>query len=101
MIITACVERAVTSEPVAHGEFEFSPAAVALTASQYPCVRRVRCYFRDGVARLEGRLPTYHQKQVAQETVRRVPGVRGVDNRIVVGIQKALPDRYANAASSD
>ena len=33
---------------------------------------------------LWGRVPTYHQKQVAQATVQRLAGVRGVANGIEV-----------------
>ena len=63
---------------------EYSPAVIAICASPYAAIRRIRCYVLNGVARLEGRLPTYHQKQIAQEIVRRTPGVDMVDNRIVV-----------------
>jgi len=59
--------------------------ARALRASPYVSVRRVRCHLTSGIARLEGRLPTFHLKQAAQEAVRNVDGVKAVDNRIVVG----------------
>jgi hypothetical protein len=65
-------------------EAEYPPAVIALCESNYRSIRRVRCYVRDGVARLEGLLPTFHQKQMAQEIVRRAKGVHRVDNRIVV-----------------
>jgi osmotically-inducible protein OsmY len=57
---------------------------MALRTSPYGSVRRVRCHLAGGVARLEGRLPTFHLKQAAQEAVRRVEGVKSVDNRIIV-----------------
>jgi hypothetical protein len=66
------------------GLVEYSPAVIALSRSPYAGIRRVRCFVHDGVARLDGRLPSYHQKQLAQELVRRADGVEFVDNRIVV-----------------
>jgi hypothetical protein len=71
-------------EPVFEDEAEYSPAVIALSESLYPDIRRVRCYVRDGVARLEGCVPTFHQKQLAQEIVRRTQGVKSVHNDIVV-----------------
>ncbi len=38
----------------------------------------------DGVVVLWGSVPTYYRKQVAQETVQRVAGVRGVANGLEV-----------------
>lgn len=66
------------------GDAEYSPAVIALCRSSHPAIRRVHCFVRDGVAQLEGRLPTFHQKQLAQEIVRHTEGVRRVENRIVV-----------------
>jgi osmotically-inducible protein OsmY len=66
---------------------EYSPAVIALGNSSYTGIRRIRCSLRDGVARLEGRLATYHQKQLAQEIVRRTEGVDVVENYIVVESQ--------------
>jgi hypothetical protein len=71
-------------EPVFEDEAEYSPAVTVLSESLYPDIRRVRCYVRDGIARLEGHLPTYHQKQLAQEIVRRSPGIKSIHNEIVV-----------------
>jgi osmotically-inducible protein OsmY len=47
-------------------------------------VQGVRSAFADGTLRLAGELPTFYQKQLAQEAVRRVDGVRQVVNDIVV-----------------
>jgi hypothetical protein len=71
-------------ETVFEGEAEYSPTVSSLCESPYPEIRRVRCYVRDGVARLEGRVSTFHQKQLAQEIVRRAPGVNGIHNHIRV-----------------
>lgn len=60
-------------------------AEEALRTSPYRSVRRVRCHLTDGIAKLEGKVPSFHVKQAAQETVRKVNGVQGVDNRIAVG----------------
>jgi hypothetical protein len=79
-------------EPVFEDAAEYAPALISLCESPYPDIRRVRCYVRDGIARLEGRLPTYHQKQLAQEIVSRTAGVRGVQNHIVVA---KLGDTFA------
>ncbi len=46
---------------------------------------RVSCEFSRGVLRLHGRLATYYQKQVAQESVRGIEGVTDIVNEIEVG----------------
>ena len=71
-------------EPVFEDEAEFPTDVISLNESPYLHVRRVCCHVRNGVARLEGRVPTYHQKQLAQEMVRRVPGVTAIHNHVVV-----------------
>jgi hypothetical protein len=63
---------------------ELSPATAALDDVSCLGIRRVSCLLQDGVATLEGRLPTFHLKQLAQERARRVEGVVRVDNRILV-----------------
>jgi hypothetical protein len=71
-------------ETVFEDEAEYSPAVTSLCESPYPEIRRVRCYVRDGVACLEGHVSTFYQKQLAQEIVRRTPGVKGIHNHICV-----------------
>jgi len=44
----------------------------------------VSCEYLEGVLLLQGRVPTYYLKQIAQTVVARVPGVERVDNRIQV-----------------
>ena len=45
---------------------------------------QVSCEYRQGVLSLHGRLPTYYQKQLAQEAVKGLDGVRQVVNEIEV-----------------
>ena len=47
-------------------------------------VRQVSCEFHEGGLRLRGRLPSYYQKQLAQEAVVRLEGVHQVVNEIEV-----------------
>jgi osmotically-inducible protein OsmY len=46
--------------------------------------RRVSCDCRHGVLLLQGRLPSYYQKQLAQEAVKRIDGVWEIINEIEV-----------------
>ena len=41
-----------------------------LQRSCYPAVREVRCQFDQGVLTLQGRVASYHEKQVAQTLIR-------------------------------
>jgi osmotically-inducible protein OsmY len=55
-----------------------------LRASHYKVLSRVSCQCRQGVLFLRGRLFSYHDKQVAQETVASVDGVVQVVNEIEI-----------------
>lgn len=59
-------------------------AAAVLTASGYQVLRNLQVHCDNGRVTLQGRLPTYFLKQVAQITVEQVDGVRDVDNDIRV-----------------
>jgi len=59
-------------------------ATDCLLKSLYYDVRRVLCEYDHGILFLRGRLPSFHQKQVAQEAVARVEGVTQVINEIEV-----------------
>ena len=59
-------------------------ATECLQNSPYQAVRRVLCECDHGILFLRGRLSSFHQKQVAQETVARVKGVTQVRNEIEV-----------------
>ena len=55
-----------------------------LRDSPYKAMRRVSCEYKDGLLFLRGRLFSFHEKQVAQETVAGVSGVTQVVNEIEV-----------------
>ena len=59
-------------------------AAARLRRSAYAPVRRVLCAYEDGVLVLFGQLSSYFHKQVAQEAVADLAGVRQVRNDIEV-----------------
>ena len=59
-----------------------------LCSSPYTAVRTVSCDFENGVLRLRGRLKSFHYKQLAQETVRRLAGVREIINAIEVAEER-------------
>ena len=56
----------------------------ALHASGYTQFRQLQVYFEHGRITLQGRLPTYYLKQVAQSAVLSVDGVRDIDNDVKV-----------------
>ena len=58
-----------------------------LRGSTYICVRSVACRVRDGVLTLQGRVPSYFHKQVAQTILlQRLDGPVAIDNQLrVVG----------------
>lgn len=61
-----------------------SEAQHLLAQSNYLALRRLRCEFHDGRLILNGRVPTYYLKQIAQTIVRQLPAVRRIDNRVDV-----------------
>ena len=56
----------------------------ALHASPYGRLRHLQAYCDNGRVTLQGHLPTYYLKQVAQALIDAVPGVRDVDNDVSV-----------------
>ena len=52
-----------------------------LRQSPYPVIRSIRCAFKDGVLRLDGRVHSFYQKQLAQAAVIDLPGVARIVNR--------------------
>ncbi|TWT78116.1 hypothetical protein Pla123a_09050 [Posidoniimonas polymericola] len=46
--------------------------------------RSVSCRFREGVLRLDGRVPTFHLKQIAQSLLDNIDGVSRIENALVV-----------------
>lgn len=59
-------------------------ARIRLQLSAYRALRRVTCVFMDGTLYLQGRVPTYHYKQLAQVTVLGVDGVHRIVNDLEV-----------------
>ena len=55
-----------------------------LRDSPYTALRRISCECKHGVLFLRGRLFSFHEKQVAQETVARIDGVTQVVNEVEV-----------------
>jgi osmotically-inducible protein OsmY len=55
-----------------------------LQDSPYTVLRRISCECKHGVLLLRGRLFSFHEKQVAQETVARIDGVTQVVNEVEV-----------------
>lgn len=58
--------------------------------------RRLNVESQDGVVTLTGQLGTYYERQVAQETARRVAGVLRVIDGIQVGSATSAADRAAS-----
>jgi osmotically-inducible protein OsmY len=56
----------------------------ALHASGYIQLRQLQVYFEHGRITLQGRLPTYYLKQVAQSLILAVDGVQDIDNDVKV-----------------
>lgn len=50
----------------------------------YGPLRSVACEYRDGVLTLNGSVPTFYLKQVAQAALKDLQHVRQIDNRLVV-----------------
>jgi hypothetical protein len=60
-------------------------ARATLRRSPYFELRDLSCDFSGGVLTLNGRVPSYHLKQLAQTAVAGVPGVIEIDNHVEVG----------------
>jgi hypothetical protein len=69
---------------------------VQFRRSGYQALQSVTCEFHEGTARLCVHLPTFLLKQIAQEIVCAVVGVRSVVNQIEVGPRRA-PDTAARS----
>ncbi len=73
----------VRSSMVRNGDVA-AAAQDRLRASDYRGLRSLSCECHHGVLVLLGRVSSFHQKQLAQESVRRIPGVRAIVNRVEV-----------------
>lgn len=57
---------------------------VAVQSNPYLNGRRLRIEAEAGRVVLHGTVQSYFQKQMAQEALRRVDGVEGIENRLIV-----------------
>jgi osmotically-inducible protein OsmY len=46
--------------------------------------REISCSYEKGVLTLQGRVPSFYLKQVLQTTLKGIPGVKRIDNRVDV-----------------
>lgn len=63
---------------------EESQASLALRQSPIPALRKLSLEESDGVVVIHGKVASYYQKQLAQETLMPVLGGRKLVNRVVV-----------------
>ncbi len=52
--------------------------------------REITCCYEKGVLTLRGRVPTFYLKQVLQTTLKGIPGVMRIDNRVDVVASQGL-----------
>jgi osmotically-inducible protein OsmY len=65
-----------------------------LQGSGYPGLRNIVCNYHNGILRLQGRVPNFYNKQIAQTLVSNIGGVRVVINELEVpgwGTRSAVP----------
>ena len=62
-----------------------------LQQSLYPEMRRVLCNFRHGILTLYGIVYSFHVRQIAQELVQGLEGIKIIDNQLVVPGKRASP----------
>jgi osmotically-inducible protein OsmY len=65
-----------------------SAVIARLQQSPYRRVRHLSCRMTEGALVLHGRVATYYEKQLAQETVRNIRGIRQIVNKISVSSRK-------------
>lgn len=58
-----------------------------LTETPYESLQQVSCEEQDGVLVLHGRVPSFYLKQLAQELVRPIEGVKTISNRLQVDVR--------------
>ncbi len=69
-----------------------SPVSIPITANAQrlleerllSATRQIRLEYREGIMFLRGHLPSFYQKQLAQEAVRNLDGVQQIVNEIEV-----------------
>jgi hypothetical protein len=55
-----------------------------LVESPYFALRTLRCDYHEGILTVRGRVPSFYARQVAVETLKRVPAVEQLVDRIEV-----------------
>ncbi len=65
----------------------------AIRTNPHLAGRSLQVTAQDGQVVLQGTVHSYYEKQIAQEAARRVEGVDGVANRLVVRRRSAYPPR--------
>jgi hypothetical protein len=55
-----------------------------LNNTGYRSLNSVRCRFQQGTLTLNGEVPSYYHKQLAQEAIRRIGNVKAIVNKIDV-----------------
>ena len=79
------LDRSLPIGPDSRNRFEIGHEVEArFRRAGYLALRDVACDVRAGTVRLQGHLPTYYLKQVAQQVAGEVEGVRAVLNQIEV-----------------
>jgi osmotically-inducible protein OsmY len=71
-----------TASPAQHPSE--AKAEAALRASPYVPLHHVVCHWQDGVLTIQGRVPSFYLKQLAQTMAGSVDGIDSVDNRLDV-----------------
>jgi len=59
-------------------------AEIRLAGSSHLFLRFVNCSYRNGILRLDGQLPSFYLKQTAQSLLQGIPGVKRIENKILV-----------------
>ncbi len=81
----ATLAPAVTlSQPVAYTSELEMRAVAALRQSSHRLLHDASCTCSNDMIVLTGVVPSFHLKQMAQEAIRTVEGVRRIDNRLQV-----------------
>ena len=61
-----------------------SQVRCAMNQSGFSALRAVHCHVEDGIVELQGNVPSFYLKQMAQCALQRVRGVRGIRNCLTV-----------------
>ncbi len=82
----------VTANTTVREEFVTRDAESRLKGSSHLFLRSVRCGYDEGRLQLDGNVPTFYLKQLAQSLVQGVQGVEQIDNRLKVVCATGVSD---------